>query len=111
MVGKHEDWDGAGSRRSAPWRAGSTYLNADWAAAVKVVTDGEAPVARTARGRRWSASTRPGLPLKSVARRLGVAEETAKEYLARVKRKYLDGRSPRAYPHRAVPSGRVEDGI
>ena len=35
-----------------------------------------------------------GLPLKSVARRLGVAEETAKEYLARVKRKYLEAGRP-----------------
>ncbi|SFB25957.1 response regulator [Cellulomonas marina] len=35
-----------------------------------------------------------GLPLKSVARRMGVSEETAKEHLKRVRRKYLAAGRP-----------------
>ena len=52
-----------------------------------------------------------GLPIKSVARRLGIAEETAKQYVRRVREKY--SQANRAAPtkvdlyHRAVEDGHL----
>lgn len=110
VVGKHEDWAAlAGAIRTVA--RGETHLNADWAAAVKVMADGEAP-ALAPREAQVVSLYATGLPLKSVARRLGVAEETAKEYLSRVKRKYQAvGRPVRTRTElyrRAVEDGIVE---
>jgi two-component system nitrate/nitrite response regulator NarL len=50
-----------------------------------------------------------GMPMKSVARRMGISEETAKQYVGRVREKYA--RANRAAPtkmdlyHRAVEDG------
>jgi two-component system, NarL family, nitrate/nitrite response regulator NarL len=52
-----------------------------------------------------------GLPIKSVARRLGISEETAKQYVRRVRKKYAQ--AGRAAPtkldlyHRAVEDGHL----
>jgi DNA-binding NarL/FixJ family response regulator len=52
-----------------------------------------------------------GLPVKSVARRLGISEETAKQYVRRVREKYAQAN--RAAPtkvelyHRAVEDGHL----
>jgi len=52
-----------------------------------------------------------GLPIKSVARRLGIGEETAKQYVRRVREKYAQAN--RAAPtkvdlyHRAVEDGHL----
>lgn len=91
VVGKHESWEvlAEAVRTVAD---GDAHVNADWAAALQLVM-AERPVLapREAQVVNLYAT---GLPLKSVARRLGVAEETAKEYLARAKRKYLDAGRP-----------------
>jgi two-component system nitrate/nitrite response regulator NarL len=53
-----------------------------------------------------------GLPMKSVASRMGISEETAKQYLGRVREKYA--RAGRAAPtkmelyHRAVEDGHIQ---
>lgn len=110
VVGKHEDWATL-ARAIRTVERGDTYLNADWAAAVRVMADGEAP-ALAPREAQVVGLYATGLPLKSVARRLGVAEETAKEYLSRVKRKYhAAGRPVRTRTElyrRAVEDGIVE---
>jgi DNA-binding NarL/FixJ family response regulator len=52
-----------------------------------------------------------GMPMKSVARKMAIGEETAKQYLSRVREKY--GRAGRAAPtklelyHRAVEDGHI----
>jgi DNA-binding NarL/FixJ family response regulator len=52
-----------------------------------------------------------GMPMKSVARKMGISEETAKQYLSRVREKY--GRAGRAAPtklelyYRAVEDGHI----
>jgi DNA-binding NarL/FixJ family response regulator len=92
VVGKHEDWDALAEAIRTVAR-GEHHVNADWAAAIAVVMAGEAP-SLAPREVQVVSLYATGLPLKSVARRLGVAEETAKEYLARVKRKYLEAGRP-----------------
>jgi two-component system, NarL family, nitrate/nitrite response regulator NarL len=53
-----------------------------------------------------------GLPLKSVAKKMGISEETAKQYLKRVRQKYaLTGReapTKLALYHRAVEDGHLQ---
>lgn len=92
VVGKHEDWPVLAEAVTCVAR-GEDYLNADWAAAVDALTATQVPslAPREAEVLRLYAA---GLPMKSVARRMGISEETAKEYLTRVKRKYLDAGRP-----------------
>ncbi|MDO8119846.1 response regulator transcription factor [Isoptericola sp. b490] len=92
VVGKHEGWTtlAAAVRTVA---GGEDHVNADWAAALRVLVEGRAP-ALAPREAQVVNLYSTGLPMKSVARRLGVGEETAKEYLARVKRKYLEAGRP-----------------
>ncbi len=62
------------------------YLSGDWAAALSsegAVIPALAP--REAEALRMYAS---GLPMKSVARRMGISPETVKDYLMRVRRRY-----------------------
>lgn len=52
-----------------------------------------------------------GLPVKSVARRLGIGEETAKEYVRRVREKYAQAHRAALTKvdlyHRAVENGHL----
>lgn len=109
VVGKHEDLDVLAEAVRAVAR-GEDHLNADWASALRAIMDSRVP-ALTAREEQVLRLYAAGLPMKSVARRVGVAEETAKEYLARVKRKYVDaGRPARTKTelyHRAVEDGHL----
>jgi DNA-binding NarL/FixJ family response regulator len=88
VVAKHEDWSVLADAIRSVIR-GEDHLTADWAAALEHLAAERPPALapREAQGGRLYAA---GLPLKSVARRLGVAEDTAKEYLTRAKRKYSD---------------------
>lgn len=110
VVGKHEPWSALAQAVRAVAR-GETVINPDWAAAVKTMAGAEVPqlAPREAEAVGLYAT---GFPLKSVARRMGVAEDTAKEYLDRVKRKYLDaGRPVRTRTDlylRAVEDGLIE---
>ena len=69
--------------------AGKPHLNADWALSMQAVDQ------------RWTPDLTPretqvlklyaaGLPLKSAARKVGIAEETAREYLSRIRHKYQE---------------------
>ena len=109
VVGKHEDW----SALAAAVRAvagGEDHLNADWAAALESLAT---PPALTPREEQVLTLYAAGLPMKSVARRMSIAEDTAKEYLGRVKQKYLEaGRPARTKTdlyRRAVEDGRLPD--
>ncbi len=108
VVAKHEDMAALAAAVLTVAR-GETHLNADWAAAVKAMVGGEAP-ALAPREAQVVSLYATGLPLKSVARRLGVAEETAKEYLSRVKRKYLAAGRP-ARTRSDLYRRAVEDGL
>lgn len=86
------------------------YLSGDWAAALQ----SEGPVIpvlapREAEALRMYAS---GLPMKSVARRMGISPETVKDYLMRVRRRYDEVGRPAATKtelyFRAVEDGLVE---
>lgn len=92
VVGKHETWEVLAEAVRAV-AAGEDYLNADWASALVTVTGARVP-ALAPREEQVLKLYAAGLPMKSVARRVGIAEDTAKEYLARVKRKYLDAGRP-----------------
>lgn len=87
VVGKREDDMTVLAEAVLIVAAGEPYLNADWALAMEAVD------------RRWTPDLTPrekqvlklyaaGLPLKSVARQVSIAEETAREYLTRIRRKY-----------------------
>ncbi len=69
-------------------QAGEPYLSSDWAAALD---DDQARIPnltpREADALRLYAT---GLPLKSVARRMEVGEQTAREYLLRARKKYTE---------------------
>jgi DNA-binding NarL/FixJ family response regulator len=106
VVGKHEPWTVlAEAVRTAA--DGEDLLNADWASAGAALEDGPTLAPRE---RQVLGLYAAGLPLKSVARRVGVAEETAKEYLARVKRKYLEAGRP-ARTRSELYRRAVEDGV
>ncbi len=87
VVGKHEDISTLADAIVSV-AGGDQHVNADLAAALQVLLEADAPTLAPREAQVVSLYA-TGLPLKSVARRLGVAEETAKEYLTRVKRKYL----------------------
>ena len=65
---------------------GEPYLSGDWASAIDSRSD-EIPnlAPREAEALRLYAT---GLPMKSVARRMGIAPDTVKDYLMRVRRRY-----------------------
>ena len=107
-MAKHEDM-AALARAITTVAGGETHLNADWAVAVKALMGGDVP-ALAPREAQVVSLYATGLPLKSVARRLGVAEETAKEYLGRVKRKYLAAGRP-ARTRSDLYRRAVEDGL
>lgn len=92
--------------------SGGAYLTPEWAAALDDDHDRGVPdlAPREAEALRLYAT---GLPLKSVARRMGIQPETAKEYLVRVKRKYADARRPAPTKtdlyRRAVEDGHLHD--
>ncbi len=108
VVGKHEDWD-ALATAVLTVAEGDDHVNADWASALECLAAAPALAPREAQVLQLYAA---GLPMKSVARKIGVSEETAKEYLTRVKRKYLDaGRPARTKTElfrRAVEDGHLD---
>ncbi len=107
LVGKHEDLEMlAEAIRSVA--AGEIHLTPEWAAAVEADTLPQlAP--REAEAVRLYAT---GLPLKSVARRMGISPETVREYLGRARRKYADAGRPVAsktdFLRRAVEDGYLD---
>ncbi len=108
MVDKHDD-PSVLAKAVQVAAGGEPFLSADWAAAVSAITDGRVPelAPREAEVLKLYAA---GLPMKSVARRVGIAEETAKEYLSRVREKYL--RAGRPAPTKTDLYVRaVEDGL
>lgn len=109
IVGKHEDMcvlTGA----IVQVAGGEPFLSAEWAASLDSDADSSVPglTPREAEALRLYAT---GLPLKSVARRMGIQEETAKEHLKRVRRKYTEvGRAANTKTEllfRAVEDGHV----
>ncbi len=69
-------------------QAGEPYLTPDWAAALD---DDQARIPNlTPRESDALRLYATGLPLKSVARRMGVGEQTAREYLLRARKKYTE---------------------
>ncbi len=88
IVGKHEDM-GVLTGAIIQVAGGEPFLSAEWAAALDDDADSNVPglTPREIEALRLYAT---GLPLKSVARRMGIQEETAKEHLKRVRRKYTD---------------------
>lgn len=108
IVGKHEDLMVVAEAVVAV-ASGQDYVNADWAAALAAVAGDRAP-ALAPREDEVLRLYAAGLPMKSVARRLGVGEETVKEYLTRIRRKYLDaGRPARTKTDLYIRA--VEDGL
>ncbi len=107
LVGKHEDLEMlAKAIRSVA--AGDIHLTPEWAAAVEADTLPQlAP--REAEAVRLYAT---GLPLKSVARRMGISPETVREYLGRARRKYAEAGRPVAsktdFFRRAVEDGYLD---
>lgn len=65
---------------------GETYLTEEWSAALQAEADTIPHL--TPRESDALSLYSTGLPLKSVARRMNVAEQTAREYLLRARRKY-----------------------
>lgn len=86
IVGKHETWEVLAEAVSAA-AANEDFMNPDWAAAIEALTLDHDPGLSPREGE-VIALYATGLPLKSVSRRLGIAEETAKEHLRRARRKY-----------------------
>jgi DNA-binding NarL/FixJ family response regulator len=92
MIGKHETWDVL-AEAITHVATGEAYLSSDWAAVIEALTEARVPdlAPREAEVLRLYAA---GLPVRSVARHVGIAEETVKEYLVRVRRKYLEAGRP-----------------
>jgi DNA-binding NarL/FixJ family response regulator len=89
---------------------GQPYLSGEWAAALSSDAAAIPSLApREAEALRMYAS---GLPMKSVARRMGISPETVKDYLMRVRRRYDEVGRPAATKTelyvRAVEDGLVE---
>ncbi len=114
VVGKHEDWPVL-AEAVLTAAGGDDFCNPEWAIAVDALA---------AAGRIPSLSEREvqvvklyaaGLPAKSVARRLGIAEDTVKEFLRRIRRKYAAAGRPAATKAeltlRAVEDGHVRPGV
>lgn len=87
IVGKHEPMNVLVEAITAV-AAGEPLLNPEWAA----IVEGDPELApREAEAVRLYAA---GLPLKSVARRMSLSQETVKEYLLRARRKYAAAGRP-----------------
>ena len=86
LVGKHEEWTVLAEAVQVA-AIGEVFMNVDWASAVEAMTLDSVPDF-SPREREVIELYGAGLPLKSVARRLAIAEETAREHLKRVRRKY-----------------------
>jgi DNA-binding NarL/FixJ family response regulator len=87
---------------------GQPYLSDDWAAVLSsdaAVIPSLAP--REAEALKMYAS---GLPMKSVARRMGISPETVKDYLMRVRRRYDEVGRPAATKSELYVRA-VEDGL
>ena len=88
--------------------AGQPYLSGDWAAALASDLDAAPTLApREAEALRLYAS---GLPMKSVAHRMGISPETVKDYLMRVRRRYDEVGRPAATKTELYIRA-VEDGL
>jgi len=90
--------------------SGQPYLSGDWASALSSDAAAIPSLApREAEALRMYAS---GLPMKSVARRMGISPETVKDYLMRVRRRYEEVGRPAATKtelyFRAVEDGLVD---
>ena len=84
------------------------YLSGDWAAVLNSDAAAIPSLApREAEALRMYAS---GLPMKSVARRMGISPETVKDYLMRVRRRYEEVGRPAA-TKTALYFRAVEDGL
>ncbi len=115
IVGKHQGWAVLAEAITHAQRR-EPYLDASWAAALASVPEDRVPDL-TVREREVLRLYAAGLPLRSVANRVGVEESTAKEYLKRIRRKYSAvGRPAPTKTHlfrRAVQDGVIppESGI
>lgn len=108
LVGKHEEWEVLAEAIEVV-RHGEPYLNADWASVMESVAQRRTPMLAPREAQVVSLYA-TGLPLKSVARRAGIGVETAREYLGRVRRKYLDAGRP-APTKTDLYQRAVEDGL
>ncbi len=108
IVGKHEDFTVL-AKAVEVVLGGDPYLSGEWAAAIEDEPGWTAPhlAPREAEALRLYAM---GLPLKSVARRMGLSPETVKEYLLRTRRKYSEAGRPAATKTELYIRA-VEDGI
>lgn len=110
IVGKHETWEVLAEAVLAA-AAGEDFMNADWAAAVEALSMSHDP-GLSPREVEVIALYAAGLPLKSVSRRLGIGEETAREHLRRARRKYASVGRPADTKtdlyRRAVEDGHLE---
>lgn len=111
VVGKHQDWPVLADA-IAHALTGEPYLNTTWAAALRASGAPAAP-ALTRRESEVLRLYAAGLPLRSVADRVGVAEATAREYLKRIRTKYDQaGRPAPTKTHlfrRAVEDGHLSE--
>ena len=92
VVGKHQEWPTLAEAILVAAR-GEPFLNADWAAAMEAVSGTGIPhlARREAEVLRLYAA---GLPLRVVAEHMHIAEDTAREYLGRVRAKYAEVARP-----------------
>lgn len=87
---------------------GEPYLSGDWASALEADADSIPHLApREFEALRLYAA---GLPLKSVARRMGISPETVKDHLMRVRRRYQEVGRP-ASTKTELYIRAVEDGV
>ncbi len=91
VVGKHESMSVVADAIAIA-AAGEAILNPDWAAIVGAGSVPDLAPRETETLTLYAA----GLPLKTVARRMGISEVTAKEYLIRARRKYAEVGRPAA---------------
>lgn len=104
IVGKHEPLEALADAVTQV-AAGQPLLNAEWAS----IIDGERVLELAPREAEAVRLYAAGLPVKSVARRMGLSQETVKEYLMRVRRKYAAVGRP-ASTKTALYMRAVEDG-
>ena len=104
IVGKHESLETLAEAILTAMR-GEPVLNAEWAS----VIDGESVPDLAPRESEALTLYATGLPLKSVARRMGLSQETVKEYLVRARGKYAKSGRP-AHTKTDLYIRAVEDG-
>lgn len=114
VVGKHEDWPVLAEAVRTVAR-GEDFVNAEWARAVEAMTAADRAPHLSERELQVVKLYAAGLPAKSVARRLGIAEDTVKEFLRRVRRKYAAAGRPAdtkaTLTLRAIEDGHVRAGL